>query len=211
MIDSTRDMILEHARAGARLREQYFESNADKIASVGRLFAVTLARGGKILFCGNGGSAADAQHLAAEFVNRFLMERPPLPAIALTTDTSILTAIGNDYSFDQVFSKQVMALAAEGDILVAISTSGNSTNLVEALKAARERCVTTVGITGQGGGHMAPLCDHLLEVPHRHTPLIQEVQLTIGHLLCQLTDYYLFENVMALQPYLSGQESGCCD
>ncbi|GFM36697.1 D-sedoheptulose 7-phosphate isomerase [Desulfovibrio psychrotolerans] len=209
MTETARNIVLEHAAAGARLREVFFEANADKVVHLAKTMALCLARGGKILFCGNGGSAADAQHLAAEFVNRFLMERPPLPAIALTTDTSILTAVGNDYGFDFIFSKQVQALAAEGDILVAISTSGNSANLVEALKAARERCVTTVGITGQGGGRMASLCDQLLEVPHRHTPLIQEVQLTVGHLLCQLTDHYLFENVMELQPYLNGAEAAC--
>lgn len=209
MTDSAKDMILEHARAGARLRETYFESNTEKIINLSKVLALCLARGGKILFCGNGGSAADCQHLAAEFVNRFLMERPPLPAIALTTDTSILTAIGNDYGFDLIFSKQVQALATEGDVLVAISTSGNSANIVEALKTARERCITTVGITGQGGGKMASLCDHLMDIPHKHTPLVQEVHLTLGHLLCQLTDHYLFENVMELQPYLTEPDGAC--
>jgi D-sedoheptulose 7-phosphate isomerase len=209
MTDTAKEMILEHARAGARLREAYFEANADKVNEVAKILALCLARGGKILFCGNGGSAADSQHLAAEFVNRFLMERPPLPAIALTTDSSILTAIGNDYGFDLVFSKQVQALATEGDVLVAISTSGNSNNIVEALKVARERCITTIGITGQGGGRMAPLCEHLLDVSHRHTPLVQEVHIAIGHLLCQLTDHYLFENVMELQPYLNEPDGAC--
>ncbi|MEZ0574559.1 D-sedoheptulose 7-phosphate isomerase [Halodesulfovibrio aestuarii] len=193
------DTIIEHAREGARLREEYFSKHAEDIDIVARKFAVCLAKGGKIMFCGNGGSAADAQHLAAEFVNRFLIERPPLPSIALTTDSSILTAIGNDYGYDFVFSKQVQALGNENDILVGISTSGNSTNIINALNAARERRLVTVGITGNGGGQMTELCDCLLDVPHSHTPLIQEVQLTIGHLLCQLTDYYLFEDAVALQ------------
>lgn len=200
------DTILEHAREGARLREEYFSKHAEDVDAVARKFAVCLAKGGKILFCGNGGSAADAQHLAAEFVNRFLIERPPLPSIALTTDTSILTAIGNDYGYDYVFSKQVQALGNEGDILVGISTSGNSANIMNALDAAKERGVYTVGFTGNGGGKMAEKCDTVLDVPHAHTPLIQEVQLTIGHLLCQLTDYYLFENAAALQPDLEAAE-----
>ena len=193
------DTILVHARDGARLREEYFTQHAEDVDAVARKFAVCLAKGGKILFCGNGGSAADAQHLAAEFVNRFLIERPPLPSIALTTDSSILTAIGNDYGYDYVFSKQVQALGNSGDILVGISTSGNSSNILHALDAASERGVYTVGLTGNGGGKMAEKCDYVLDVPHSHTPLIQEVQLTIGHLLCQLTDYYLFEDAAALQ------------
>ena len=204
MAEQARDMVIEHALAGARLREIFFQDNANLIVDTARAMAVTLARGGKILFCGNGGSAADAQHLAAEFVNRFLMERPPLPAIALTTDTSILTAIGNDYSYDLVFTKQVQALGQAGDMLVGISTSGNSGNVISAMEAARERNMATVGFTGQGGGEMASLSDHLIEVPHRHTPLIQEIHITAGHLLCQLTDHFLFENVMAIQPYLEG-------
>jgi D-sedoheptulose 7-phosphate isomerase len=200
------DTILEHAREGARLREEYFAAHAEDVDAVARKFAVCLAKGGKILFCGNGGSAADAQHLAAEFVNRFLIERPPLPSIALTTDTSILTAIGNDYGYDLVFSKQVQALGNKNDILVGISTSGNSTNIINACNAARERGLVTVGFTGNGGGKMTELCNFLLDVPHTHTPLIQEVQLTIGHLLCQLTDYYLFEDAAALQADLEAAE-----
>ncbi|MEG6504933.1 D-sedoheptulose 7-phosphate isomerase [Nitratidesulfovibrio sp. 1201_IL3209] len=204
MTDTARQIVLEHAAEGARLRERYFQQHADHVVELARQMALTLARGRKIMFCGNGGSAADAQHLAAEFVNRFMMERPPLPALALTTDTSILTAIGNDYGFEQVFQKQVQALGQAGDMLVGISTSGNSPNVVLALKAAREKGVTTVGMTGRGGGEMAPLCDYLLDVSDRRTPLVQEIHITVGHLLCQLTDHFLFENVLALQPYLEG-------
>lgn len=194
--------ILDHAAAGAKLREVFFSRHAEYIAEVALRMAVTLARGNKILFCGNGGSAADAQHLAAEFVNRFLMDRPPLPAIALTTDSSILTAIGNDFGFDLVFSKQVLALGNPGDMLVAFSTSGASGNILLALEAARERAMTTLGITGKDGGGMPPLCDLFICVENDHTPLIQEIHITVGHLLCQLTDYFLFENVAAITPYL---------
>lgn len=198
------ETIVKHAETGAVLRQNFLAGNAEKIARIALRMALALARGNKILFCGNGGSAADSQHLAAEFVNRFLMDRPPLPAVALTTDTSILTAIGNDFGFEEVFSKQVHALGVSGDILVAFSTSGNSGNIIAALKAARGRSLVTVGLTGAGGGKMAGLCDHLLAVDERSTPLVQEIHITIGHLFCELTDYYLFENVAALSPYLDG-------
>ena len=127
--------VQEHARKGLAAREKFFEARSGLVVQVARAMAVCLAKGGKILFCGNGGSAADCQHLAAEFVNRFKLERPPLPGIALTTDSSILTAIGNDYGFDQVFEKQVQALGREGDVLVGLSTSGSSPNVLRALKA----------------------------------------------------------------------------
>ena len=171
-----------------------------------KIIAASLAQDGKILFCGNGGSAADAQHLAAEFVNRFQIDRPPLPAIALTVDTSIITAAGNDFGFDYIYSKQVQALAAPGDVLVAISTSGNSTNILKALEAARERSVFCLGLLGKGGGKAAELCDAVLDVDGRDTALIQEVHITVGHLLCGLTDHYLFENVAALAPWLEHNE-----
>ncbi len=198
--------IREHARAGVLLRERFFEENASAVANLALRFAVTLAKGGKILFCGNGGSAADAQHLAAEFVNRFQIDRPPLPAIALTVDTSIITAAGNDFGFDFIFSKQVQALAVPGDVLVVISTSGNSANLIKALEAARERSVFCLGLLGKGGGKAAPLCDAILDVDGRDTALIQEIHITVGHLLCGLTDHYLFENAAALAPWLEGDE-----
>ncbi len=167
-----------------------------------RVVAACLREGGQLFLCGNGGSAADAQHLAAEFVNRFLMDRPALPAIALSTDTSALTAISNDLNFSQVFARQVEALGRKGDLLLGISTSGNSANVLAALRAARPAGLFTVGFTGQGGGEMAALCHILLEAPSGHTPLVQELHGAAGHLFCQLTDYYLFENVTALTPYL---------
>jgi D-sedoheptulose 7-phosphate isomerase len=195
-------IVREHSAKGAAAREQFFAESASKVVDLARSLALCLARGGKLMFCGNGGSAADAQHLAAEFVNRFLMERPPLPALALTTDSSILTAIGNDYGFEQVFAKQVAALGKPGDVLIAISTSGNSANLLAALRVARDRGLATVGLLGKGGGEMLPLCDQVLLAPSDSTPIIQEVQIAAGHLLCQLVDYFLFEAVVELSPYL---------
>ncbi len=202
MDDRSLRLLKEHAQAGAELRQGFFRDNGEAIASIARLLAVTMAREGKILLCGNGGSAADCQHLAAEFTNRFVLERPPLPALALTTDTSALTAIGNDYGFEQVFEKQLRALGHQGDVLIVLSTSGNSPNIIKAIQAARELGIIVIGLTGKGGGAMKPLCDHLLEVQDEHTPLIQEIHIAVGHMLCRLVDYYLFENVSLIQPDL---------
>ena len=202
MTDEAKHRVLEHAATGARLRERFFQENADLIVEAARVLAVCLARNGKILLCGNGGSAADAQHLAAEFVNRFQLDRPPLPAIALTTDSSALTAIGNDFGFEFVFSKQVQALGMPEDILVGISTSGNSENVVKAFEAARENSVVTIGLTGKNGGKMAELSDILINVPEESTALVQEVHIAVGHLLCNLVDYFLFQNALALAPFL---------
>ena len=205
MIDDSKKIILDYALAGATLRENFLTTHAGAIAAMAKVIAASLAQDGKILLCGNGGSAADSQHLAAEFVNRFLMDRPPLPGIALSTDTSALTAIGNDFGFDHIFSKQVRALGRTGDVLLAISTSGASPNITEALKAARGMGMITMGLTGKGGGDMPALCDYLLDVPDDSTPLIQEIHITVGHLICRLVDYYLFENVPALQPHLKAR------
>ena len=146
-----------------------------------------LKAGGKVLFAGNGGSAADAQHMAAEFVNRFKKERAPLAGLALTTDTSVLTSIGNDYSFEEIFSKQVIALGRNGDLFVGISTSGNSANIVKALKAAKEAGVSTIGLMGEGGA-MRDIADCAICVPSRSTPRIQEALLLIEHILCELVE-----------------------
>lgn len=152
-----------------------------------------LQRGNKILFAGNGGSAADAQHWAGELVSRFNFDRPGLAGIALTTDTSILTAIGNDYGYDYVFARQIEALGRAGDVFFAISTSGNSANVVRAIKAARERDIKVVGFTGQGGGAMAALCDICLRIPSTATPKIQEGHEFLGHLICCLIEQGMFE------------------
>lgn len=151
-----------------------------------------LRAGNKMLFAGNGGSAADAQHWAGELVSRFYYDRPGLPAIALTTDTSILTAIGNDYGYDYTFARQVEALGREGDVLVAISTSGRSKNILRALDAAKERDVRVIGFTGAGGGDMAERCDICFRVPSDETPRIQEGHEFIGHLLCALIESEMF-------------------
>lgn len=144
----------------------------------------TVVNGGKIMFCGNGGSAADSQHLAAEFTGRFIEDRKPLPAVALSTDTSALTCIGNDYSFAEVFSRQVYALGKAGDSLIAISTSGNSVNVIKAVHAARELGITTIGLLGRDGGQLATLCDQAIIVPHKVTARIQEAHILIGHTIC---------------------------
>lgn len=192
------DLIREHAEEGARLRLAFFEAQAALLDAVALTMARSLAAGGKVLACGNGGSAADAQHMTGELVGRFLLDRPSLPGIALTTDSSVLTAIGNDYGYDEVFARQVRGLGRPGDVLVALSTSGRSPNIVAALRAAREIGLTTVGLTGGGGGRMPEFCDLLIDVPHDHTPLIQEIHGACVHTLCRLTDYYLFENAAAL-------------
>ncbi|KPN19573.1 phosphoheptose isomerase [Xanthomonas sp. Mitacek01] len=151
-----------------------------------------LRAGGKLLFAGNGGSAADAQHWAGELVSRFYYDRPGLPAIALTTDTSILTAIGNDYGYDYTFARQVEALGRQGDVLVAISTSGRSKNILRAVEAARERGIRVIGFTGQGGGDLAALSDICFRVPSSDTPRIQEGHEFIGHMLCALIEREMF-------------------
>lgn len=152
------------------------------------LIAATLAAGGKLLLIGNGGSAADCQHLAAEFTGRFRQERRALPALALTTDTSALSCIGNDYGFEQVFSRQVEALARPGDCLLAISTSGRSPNVLRALLKARELGVSRLGLSGRDGGDMAPLCDLCIVVPHHDTARIQEAHIFIGHSWCEMVE-----------------------
>lgn len=152
----------------------------------------SLNAGGKILLAGNGGSAADAQHIAGEFVSRFAFDRPGLPAVALTTDTSILTAIGNDYGYEKLFARQVQALGQRGDVFIAYSTSGKSPNVLAALSEARARGLVTIGMTGNRSGPMAELCDFLLAVPSAETPKIQEGHLVLGHTLCGLVENAIF-------------------
>jgi len=151
-----------------------------------------LQQGGKILLAGNGGSAADAQHIAGEFVSRFAFDRPGMPAIALTTDTSILTAIGNDYGYEKLFARQIQALGARGDVFIGYSTSGKSPNILRALEEANSRELICIGFTGNRGGPMRDLCTHLLEVPSSDTPKIQEGHLVLGHTLCGLVENALF-------------------
>lgn len=152
----------------------------------------TFRKGGSVLFCGNGGSAADAQHLAAEFSGRFYYDRAPLNSEALHVNTSYLTAVGNDYSFDEVYARLVRAKGREGDVLVALSTSGNSGNILKAISAAHETGMLVIGMTGESGGKMKGSCDILLNVPSSDTPRIQEAHITLGHIICELTESSLF-------------------
>jgi D-sedoheptulose 7-phosphate isomerase len=165
------------------------------LARVVTLSVEALKRGNKLLFAGNGGSAADAQHWAGELVSRFNFDRPGLAAIALTTDTSILTAIGNDYGYDYIFARQIEALGRGGDLLFAISTSGNSKNIVRAIKAARDAGIGVIGFTGQAGGVMADLCDVCFRMPSDETPKIQEGHEFLGHLICGLIEHEMFADV----------------
>ena len=159
-----------------------------QVERVATAIKAALANGKKVLFCGNGGSAADSQHLAAEFVGRFQKERQGLPAIALTVDTSILTAVGNDYGFDKVFVRQVEALGNEGDVLVGISTSGTSPNVIAAVELAKAKGIYCVGMTAANGAKLAELCDECIAVPAKVTARAQEMHILIGHILCELVD-----------------------
>ncbi len=163
------------------------------IAAIATACTQCLQQGGKIMLAGNGGSAADAQHIAGEFVSRFAFDRPGLPAIALTTDSSILTAIGNDYGYEKLFSRQMQALGRPGDVFLGYSTSGSSPNILRALEQARAMEVVCVGLTGDRGGPITGLCDHLLTVPSSDTPKIQEGHLVLGHILCGLVERAIFE------------------
>lgn len=174
------------------LKRNFFEKEVGRLLEAGRLMAGALRTGRKLLAFGNGGSAADAQHFASELVNRFAFDRPALPAIALTTDGSVLTSIGNDSDFRHVFSRQVEALGSPGDVALAISTSGNSENVLEAVEACRERGLRTVGLTGRDGGALGARVELCLNVPHPETPRIQEVHTMIIHLLCQMIEEELF-------------------
>jgi D-sedoheptulose 7-phosphate isomerase len=187
--------VAAHFTESANLKLSASESLAAPIARGGALLAESLRGGGKVMACGNGGSAADSQHFAAELVNRFEMERPPLAAVALSTDTSTLTSIANDYSYVQIFSKQVRALGRRGDVLLAISTSGNSANVIEAIHAAHELGARVIALTGNGGGKMAATLradDVHVCVPHKVTARIQEVHLLVLHCLCDAIDFQLF-------------------
>ena len=187
--------VAGHFAESASLKQTAAKVLAAPVARAGRLLAEALKAGSKVLACGNGGSAADAQHFAAELVNRFEVERPPLAAVALTTDTSTLTSIANDYAYVQVFSKQLRALGRRGDVLLAISTSGNSANVLEAIGAAHELGVRVVALTGLGGGKIGAALkadDVLLAVPHKSTARIQEVHLLMLHCLCDAIDLQLF-------------------
>jgi len=186
-----KDIILGILEAGIETKRRCIETNVDNIIKAADMLASCISSGNKVLIFGNGGSAADAQHLAAEFVNRFQIERPPLAAIALTTDTSILTSIGNDYHFDEIFSKQIQALGKKGDIAWGISTSGNSPNVLKAVMAAQKIGITTIGMIGRAG-KLGACADLVFSVKSDITARIQETHIMLGHILCDLLERKLY-------------------
>ncbi|HXU07570.1 MAG TPA: D-sedoheptulose 7-phosphate isomerase [Blastocatellia bacterium] len=186
------ERIRQIARESIEAKRAFFDANAEAVARAADMIIGAVRAGGKVLVFGNGGSAADAQHIAAELVNRLNYDHPPIPAIALTTDSSILTSIGNDSSFDRVFERQVRALGRKGDVALAISTSGNSPNVLRAVEAAREIGVTTIALAGRDGGKLATLTELALVVNADSTQRIQETHITIAHILCELVEDALF-------------------
>jgi D-sedoheptulose 7-phosphate isomerase len=187
------DHIVKIFKESSQLKEVFINENLGRIVRVVEALTAVLTAGNKILLFGNGGSAADAQHLAAEFVNRFMIERPPLPAISLSTDTSIITSIGNDYDFSEIFSKQIRAIGHAGDVAWGISTSGTSPNVIKALDIAKKMGMITIGLTGRDGGDIARMVDYPLNVSSNSTPRIQEVHITVGHAICEMVDFKLFQ------------------
>ena len=186
-----KNLIQQSVEESIQTKKDFFSENIEKIESCASMMAGTLKKDRKILLFGNGGSAADCQHIAAEFVNRFQMERRPLPAIALTTDTSIITSIGNDYSFDDIFSKQLQALGEKGDIALGISTSGNSPNVIKAVRKAKQTGLSIIGFSGSKG-KLKELSDFSFCVDSDTTARIQEVHILLAHILCDLTERILF-------------------
>jgi D-sedoheptulose 7-phosphate isomerase len=189
--------VIEHihkiARESIEAKQSFFDANADLVARAAELIISSIKSGGKVLVFGNGGSAADAQHIAAELVNKLNYDRPPIAAIALTTDSSILTSVGNDSTFEDLFARQVRALGRRGDVVLAISTSGNSPNVLRAVDASREIGIKTIGLAGRDGGKLADAVDLALVVRCASTQRIQETHITIGHILCELVENALFQ------------------
>jgi D-sedoheptulose 7-phosphate isomerase len=188
-----KDAITKAFDESIRVKQAFLGDNIDTLVSAIDAIIACFQSGNKLLLFGNGGSAADAQHIAAEFVNRFLVNRPPLPAIALTTDSSVLTSIANDDDYKEVFAKQVRALGKEGDVALAISTSGNSANVLVAIEVCKQLKITTIGLTGGNGGKMAGKVDLLLKVSAgQNSPRIQETHILVGHVICDIVDQKLF-------------------
>jgi D-sedoheptulose 7-phosphate isomerase len=188
-----KEAIVKAFDESIRVKQAFLRDNLETLGQAIDAIIKAFKSGNKLLLFGNGGSAADAQHIAAEFTNRFLIERPPLPALALTTDTSALTAIANDYDYAQVFAKQIQALGKPGDIAIAISTSGNSPNVLAALKLCKKIGITTIGLTGGSGGKMTSQVDYMLRVSEgKNSPRIQETHILVGHVICDIVDQTLF-------------------
>ena len=193
MMHDIEDIIIRTFKESCHLKDVFVNENVIRIVKVVDIITDALKEGKKILLFGNGGSAADAQHLAAEFINRFIIERPPLPAIALSTDTSVITSISNDYDYADVFAKQIRALGQPGDIAWGITTSGSSPNVIKAFEAAKKLGMITVALTGKDGGSAVKVADYILNVSSNSVPRIQEVHITVGHVICQMIDYKLFQ------------------
>ena len=189
-----KEKILKEFEESISVKKRFVNDNADTIIEVANLIADTFNMGGKLLLFGNGGSAADASHIAAEFVNRFKMERPAFPAIALNTDMAVLTSIANDYNYDSVFERQLKALGQAGDVVIAISTSGSSPNVIKAVEAAKRKKIKTIAFTGEKGDRLASLSDYVFAIPSNNTPRIQETHITLAHVLCQMVEEILFES-----------------
>ncbi len=186
------ERVKQIAAESVKTKHDFFEANSEQVVRAAEIIIDSIKSGGKVLIFGNGGSAADAQHIAAELVNRLTYDRPPIAAIALTTDTSILTSVGNDSTFDELFERQLRALGRSGDVAVAISTSGNSPNVLRAVEAARALRIGTIGLAGNSGGRLAAAVDLALVVGNQSTQRIQETHITIGHILCELIEEHLF-------------------
>ncbi len=185
--------ILNAVQDSINIKKCFFEENVDNIIEVSRVIAEAFNDGKKLILFGNGGSATDASHIAAEFINRFRRERPGLPAIALNTDPAVLTSIANDHDYSEVFARQLKSLAEEGDVIIAISTSGSSKNIHKALDVAKKKRLITVSFTGEKGTRMASKSTYAFVVPSSDTPRIQETHITLGHILCQMVEEILFE------------------
>jgi D-sedoheptulose 7-phosphate isomerase len=180
-------------KESARLKIEVAETQSELVQNAAKRIAQALREGNRVYLMGNGGSAADAQHIAGELINRFLLDRGPLPVMSLTTDTSVITSVANDYGFAEIFSKQIAALCKEGDVVWGMSTSGNSPNVVTAMRLAREMGAVTVGLTGKTGGEMIKYCDFCICVPTTYTPWIQEIHICLGHAICDIIERTIFE------------------
>lgn len=188
-----KEKILKAFEESASVKQEFIKGNLELVVEVSKLLSDTFNKGNKLILFGNGGSASDASHIAGEFVNRFKKERPALPAIALNTDVAVLTSIANDYDFSEIFARQIKALAQEGDVVIAISTSGNSPNVLKAVDAAKKKKIKIIAFTGAKGDKLSSKADYVFAVPSNNTPRIQETHITLGHVLCQIVEEILFE------------------
>ncbi len=188
-----KNQILKAFQESISVKQKFVDDNCETIIEVSKLIADTFNKGNKLLLFGNGGSASDASHIAAEFVNRFKKERPALPALALNTDMAVLTSIANDYDYDTIYERQLKAFAQDGDVVMAISTSGTSANVIKAVEIARRKKLKTIALTGAKGDKLAVICDYVFAVPSSNTPRVQETHITLGHVICQIVEEILFE------------------